>query len=63
MACRLFGTMPLPTSVLTYCQLDCKEQPEVKFESKYKLFIHENTFENVVCEVMVILSGGDESIN
>ena len=29
----------------------------MKFESKYKAFFHENTFEAVVCEMADILSG------
>ena len=38
MACPLFGVKPLPEPMLTYCQLDPKEQTSVKFESKYKIF-------------------------
>ena len=37
--------------MLDYCQLDPKEQTSVKFYSKYKTFIYENEFENIVCEV------------
>ena len=37
--------------MLAYCQLDPWEQTSVKFESKYKIFIHENAFENVACEM------------
>ena len=32
MACRLFGTKPLPEPMLAYCQLDSWEQISVKFE-------------------------------
>ena len=53
MACRLFGAKPLPKPMLTFCQLDSKEQT-----SNTKLFIHENAFENVVCEIAAILSRG-----
>ena len=35
MACRLFGTKPLPEPMLAYCQLDSWEQVSVKFESKF----------------------------
>ena len=55
MACRLFGTKPLPEPMLAYCQLDHWENP-VKFKSKYKRCIQENAFGNVVCEVAAILS-------
>ena len=34
----------------------------MKFESKYKFFVHENTSENIVCEMAAILSGGHASI-
>ena len=34
MACRLIGAKPLPKPMLTYCQLDPKEQ--TSFVSKYK---------------------------
>ena len=46
--------------MMTYCQLDPKEQTSVKFEPKYEVFIHENTFEKIVCEMQAILSRGDE---
>ena len=58
MACHLFGTKPLPEPKLTYCQLDPYEQTSMKFKSKYKLFIQENTSEYVVCEMAAILSRG-----
>ena len=51
MACRLFGTKPLPEPMLADCQLDAQEQTSVKFESKYKLFIDENAFQNVFCQI------------
>ena len=34
MACYLFTAKPLPERMLTYCQLDTKEQMPVKFKSK-----------------------------
>ena len=60
MACRLFGAKLLPELMLSYCQLDPWEQTSVKFESKYKIFIHENSLENVVCQMAVILFEGNE---
>ena len=36
MACRLFGSQPLPEPMMTVCQLDPQEQTSVKLESKYK---------------------------
>ena len=58
MACRLLGAKPLLEPMLPDCQLDPYEQKSVKFESKYKDFIHENADENVVCEMAAILSRG-----
>ena len=34
----------------------------MKFKSKQKIFIHENAFENDICEMTTILSRGDEFI-
>ena len=45
MACRLFGTKSLPDPMLAHRQLNHKEKNSVKFEAKYKNFIHENIFE------------------
>ena len=56
MACRLFGAKTLPEPTLTYHQW--KEHTSVKFESKYKNFIHGNVFENVFFEKATILSRG-----
>ena len=58
MACCLFGTKPLPEPMLIFRQLDPCEQTSVKFQSKYFFFFHENTYENVVCEMAAILSRG-----
>ena len=44
--------------MLGYCQLGPWEQTSVKFESIYNFFIHENAFENIVCEMAAILSRG-----
>ena len=35
--CHLFGAKPLYVLLVTYCQLNLKEQTSVKFESIYKL--------------------------
>ena len=48
MVCRLFGAKPLPEPVLAYCQLDSNRNSII--------FIHENAFETVVCEMAAILS-------
>ena len=58
MACRPFGAKSLSKLMLGYCELDRWEQTSVKSESKYKIFIRENAFENVVSEMVAILSGG-----
>ena len=54
MAYCLFGAKPLPEPVLTYCQFDHWEETSMKFELKF--VIHENAFENVVCEMVAILA-------
>ena len=54
MACRPLGAKPLPEPVLTCCQLDHWEITSLKFQSTYKTFIHENTFQNVVSEMAAI---------
>ena len=56
MAFRLFGAKPIPEPTVCYGQLDHWEQTLVKFESKYKIFIHENALENVFWEMAAILS-------
>ena len=56
MACRLFGTKPLSDPILPYCQLHPKEHISVKFSLKFKVFIKQNALENVVCEMVAILS-------
>ena len=58
MACHLLGSKPLSKPMPGYCQLCTQEQTSVKFLSKIKsnIFIQENAFEKVVCEMAVILS-------
>ena len=60
MAYDLFGAMPLSKPMQGYCQLDPSEQTSVKFESKYKIFIQENEFGNIICEMAAFWPGGDE---
>ena len=56
MACHLLGAKPLPQPMMTFCQLNPEDPTPMKSESKYKIFIHENEFENVVCEMTAIVS-------
>ena len=54
----MFGNKPLIEPMLTYFQLNASGQTSVKFWSKYKIFINENAFENVICEMTTILAMG-----
>ena len=63
MSCRLLGTKPLSKPVLGYCQLDPKEQISVKFQPNYQTVHSRNASENIVCEMVAILSRGDELID
>ena len=58
MACRLFGANQSPEQMLTYCQLNPRHNLQWNSTHNTKFFIHENAFENVVCEMVVILSRG-----
>ena len=58
MACRLFGAKPLFKPMLSYCQLDPKEQTSLIFNRNTNLFINQNASENIVCEMATILSRG-----
>ena len=58
MACPLFGTKPLSKPMLGYCQLDPMNKLQWKFSKNTQLFIHENAYENIVCEMAAILSQG-----
>ena len=42
--------------MMAYCQLDPKEYISIKYYLKFKVFIPENAFENVICEMAAILS-------
>ena len=50
MSCRLFGAKPSPGPMLTYCQLDSREQILMKFEPELIILIQENAIENIVCQ-------------
>ena len=41
--------------MMTYCQLDVKEQTSVRFESKHTEFLSYNASENIVGHMAVIL--------
>ena len=56
MTCCLFHAKQLPEPTFAYDRLDPYEQSLEKFKSK--LFIYDNTSENVVCEKGPILSWG-----
>ena len=56
MTCRLFGAKPLSEPMLPYCRLDPKEHISVKFIYNWKVFIQGNALENIVCEIVAILS-------
>ena len=57
MACPLFGANPFYKWMIAYYQLDPWEQISVKiWKKKLMLFMQDNTFENVVCKWVAILS-------
>ena len=62
MACRLFGTKPLPEPVLAYCQLDNWEQMSAKFQpcTQSKIIFIQENLKLSSAEMAAILSGGDE---
>ena len=58
MACRLFGSKPLSKPMLGYYQFDPWSELQWYFNKKNtKIFIHENTSEDIVCEMMAIFAG------
>ena len=60
MACRLFGTKPLPEPMLDYCELDSCEQISVKFKSFSLKKLHLKLLSD---KMAAILSRGDELIS
>ena len=63
MACCLFVAKPSPEPIYWLINnWTLGKKPKWNSNQNTKIFIHENTFENVVCEMAVILSRGDELI-
>ena len=60
MACRLFGAKPLPEPTLTYCQPALRNKLQWNWNPNTNIFIQENVYENVVGEMVAILSTDDE---
>ena len=58
MACRLFGAKPLSKPMLDHYQMDPQEQTSVKLNQNTQRFVHENAYENIVCEMAAILFRG-----
>ena len=58
MACRLFGAKPFSKHCCVIVNWTFRNTIQWKFNQNAKLFIHENAFENVVCEMATILSRG-----
>ena len=56
MACRLFGAKPLSKQIIVNCALRNKIQWNISQISNFS--IQENAFENVVSEMVAILSSG-----
>ena len=56
MACHLLGAKSLPKPMLTCCRLALRCKLQWNWNQNTKLFIHENAFQNVVCEIASILS-------
>ena len=58
MACRLFGAKPLPKSRLAYCQLDSWKQFQWNSNRNSIVFIKEDAFKIVVCQIGVHFAKG-----
>ena len=61
MACRLFGTKPLiiwtiAGWVIGNCTL--RNKLRWNFKQNTNIFIHKNAYENIICKMAAILSGG-----
>ena len=56
MACRLDGAKSFSGPMMKYCELDPLEQTSVKKFRKSYIFIQDNTFENVVWEMVQFFS-------
>ena len=56
MVWRLFRAKPLPESMLSCCQFfTLRDKFQWNWNQKYTIFFHKNAFENIVCEMAVIL--------
>ena len=55
-ACGLFGATPLSKQMLGCCQLDPRNRVQSNIHQNTKLYTHYNAYENIVCEMAVILS-------
>ena len=56
MACRLVGTKPLSEPMLEYFHLTLRNILQWNFNRNSDIFIQENAFESVICEMAAILS-------
>ena len=56
MVCCLFGTKPLSEPMLAYCQLDPGKKLQWNMDQNTKIFIQEDSLENVVCLIAAIFS-------
>ena len=58
MACRLFGAKPLPETMLNFFLVNWTLRNKLQWNSNRNtiFFIRKNAFENVVCEMVAILS-------
>ena len=56
MACRLDGAKPLSEMMLDFFNWTLRNKLQWNFNRTSNIFIEENTFENVVCEMSSILS-------
>ena len=59
MACRLFGTKPVFKPMLGYCPWTLRNKLQYDLNQNSTLFIHENTSEYIVCEMVAICPGGE----
>ena len=60
MACHRFGANPSPEQCWLVANWILRNEFQWNMNPHAKLFIHENAFQNVVCEMAAILSRGDE---
>ena len=63
MACRLFVAKPLPDLMLLYRQLDPKNQFQWNSNQNTIVFVQENAFEYIVCEMAAIVASSPSFTN